>query len=182
MAAFAILAVVLTVLLFVTKDYRARIALRSELLTLGASYARVDADRRAVVVFIQPIGSADFSKFQQLHKLELQHFPVDAATLQAFSGLQQIDTLLLKSCSFADAQAWSQLSQNGNVRSLLFWGSPVDDSFVDMIATVPGIERVYFVGTQLTPAGADQLRLARPEIQVELFRMPGSAKAPATSK
>ena len=122
--------------------------------------------------------SADFSRFQQLRRLELQHFPVDAATLQAFSGLHQIDTLLLKSCSFADPQAWFQFAQNGNVRTLLFWGSPVDDTFVDKIATAPGLERVFFLGTQVTPAGVDQLRSARPEIQVELRLLPGSATMP----
>ena len=174
--------ITIIIALLLTKDYRQRIALQAELLSTGASYAHV-GENRAIqsLVFIQPVSAADFKKYRAIGTLDLKYFTVDANCLKAFAGLEQINRLMFNNCTIPDERDLSQLSKIGDIRSLLFWNTPVDDAAIDAIIEVPGLEIVSFRNTKVTQAGLDKLRLARPELRVDdspVVIGNGAAKSP----
>lgn len=152
---------------YLTKDYRERIALRAELFSTGATFVSVSPSRSIRVLYAAPITMETIGKYKQFESIELQGFDVDADSLDALAELEMVDVLLFQSCTFHDSPDVTPLSQMGRVRSLLFWNTPIDDEAIPAIAEVPGLKVVSLSATKVTPAGIDQLRSARPEIRID---------------
>ncbi len=167
LASVTIIAIAIAVTLYVTKDYRERMALRAELLSMGARFASVGDDHSIRVLFTEPVTTTEIKKYETLESVEFKQFSVDANSLKAFAGLRQVGTMMFQLCTIHDAHDLSQLSKIGGVRSLLFWHTPIDDTSIALIVQVPGLEVVSFSATKVTQAGVDQLRAARPEIRVD---------------
>ncbi len=161
------IAVAIVAALYATKDYRERMALRAELLSMGARYASVGEDRSITVLFTEPVSATELKKYEKLRSVEFKQMSVDATSLKALAGLRRVDRMLFELCTIDDAHDLSELSKIGGVRSLLFWHTPIDDAAIPTIAQVPGLEVVSFSATKVTQAGVDQLRMARPEIRVD---------------
>ena len=161
------IAVAIAVALYVTKDYRQRLALRAQLLSMGASWAKVDDDHAISVVFTEPVTASGLKKYETLGRVEFKRFSVDASSLKSFAGLTQVGCMMFQSCTVPDAEDLAELSKIGGIRALLFWHTPIDDASIAMIAEVAGLESVSFRDTKVTQAGVDQLRRARPEIRVD---------------
>jgi hypothetical protein len=159
-------AMALGIALYATKDYRERMALRRELLSNGAQFASVDVDRSIGLLFVKPITSNEFKKHKEIERIELQGFAVTEGSLMNLAGLESVRLLLFQSCTITQAQELAPLSEIGTLRSLLFWNTPIDDSFIDTIATLPGLESVDFHNTKVTEAGVNRLRSARPKVKV----------------
>jgi|SRR6476646_778233 len=161
------IAAAIAVALYVTKDYRQRLALRGQLLSMGASWAKVDDDHAISVVFTEPVTASGLKKYETLGRVEFKRFSVDASSLKSFAGLTQVGCMMFQSCTVPDAEDLAELSKIGGIRALLFWHTPIDDASITMIAEVAGLESVSFRDTKVTQAGVDQLRRARPEIRVD---------------
>jgi hypothetical protein len=131
--------------------------LERRLLLQGAVYARVDENRQSSVVFTQPLASGDLKDLKSIHKVELQGFAVDAATLKKLSTLERIESLMFQSCSPPDAAVLAEL-QNLPLKELHFWSTPITDEAVEQLSTLTDIESMTFINTQLTPAGISRLQ------------------------
>lgn len=161
------IAVAIAVALCLTKDYRQRMALRAELLSMGARWANVSDDHSISVLFIEPVGAKELKKYGKIGVVEFQQFSVDANSLRAFAGLTHVNSMRFQRCTVPDANDLSELSKIGGVHALLFMHTPIDDASIAMIAEVPGLEIVGFGDTKVTQAGVDQLHAARPEIRID---------------
>jgi len=162
-----VIAVAITVALYVTKDYRQRMALRAQLLSMGAAYANVGDDHSIRVVFAEPVTANELSKYESLRQVEFKWFSVDASSLKAFAGLREVGSMMFQPCTVPDANDLTELSKIDTLRSLLFWHTPIDDASIPRIADVPGLQVVSFRGTRVTQAGVDHLHNMRPEIRVD---------------
>jgi hypothetical protein len=158
-------AVLLAAALWLTKDYRERRAIERRLRLQGAVYARVDENQLSSAVFTQPLSSSDLKQFQSIHKVELQGFAVDAATLKKLSTLERIDSLMFQSCSLPDSATLAEL-KTLPLKELHFWSTPITDAAVDQLSTLTGVESMTFVNTQLTPNGIARLQAANPKLRV----------------
>jgi hypothetical protein len=158
-------AVLLAAALWLTKDYRERRAIERRLRLQGAVYARVDENRLSSAVFTQRLSSSDLKGLKSIHKLELQGFAVDAATLKKLRTLERIDSLMFQSCSLPDSAALAEL-QDLPLKELHFWSTPITDAAVDQLSTLTGVESMTFVNTQLTPNGIARLQAANPKLRV----------------
>lgn len=154
--------------LMATKDYRERMAIRSELLSMGATSAKVDSDRSISLFFTSPVTTTQWNQFKHVSAVELKGFSVDHKSLQNLAQIQAVDTLLLEQCTFADAEALAPLAAFRGLRCLLIWNTPLDDSAIDQLIAIRGLEIVDFHKTKITQQGADRLRAARPGIKVTL--------------
>jgi hypothetical protein len=161
------IAVAIAVTLYATKDYRQRMALRADLLSMGARWANVGDDHSISVLFTAPVTAREVKKYEELGHVELQGFAVDASSLKAFTGLRHINSMLFQSCTIHDVNDLSELSKIVGIYSLLFLHTSIDDASIAKIVEVLGLEVVSFKGTKVTQAGVDQLRSARPEIRVD---------------
>jgi hypothetical protein len=163
----AVIAAAIAAALYVTKDYRQRLALRAQLLSMGASWADVDDDHSISVVFTEPVTASGLKKYGTLGHLEFKRFSVDARSLKAFAELTDVGCMMFQSCTVTDATGLAELSKLGGIRGLLFWHTPIDDASIARIAEVRGLQIVSFRDTNVTQAGVDQLQRARPEIKVD---------------
>jgi hypothetical protein len=182
LAFVTLISIAIVVILFLTKDYRERMALQAELLSAGASYALVgESGAIQSLVFTKPVNATDFKKYGKLGTIEFQRFSIERNFLKAFAGLKQVNRVMVQSCTVPDARDLAQLSKIGQVRSLFFWNTPIDDASIDAVVEVPRLEAVGFRNTKVTQAGLDKLRLARPELRADYSPVvigSGTAKSP----
>jgi len=153
--------------LYATEDYRDRMALQVDLLsTTGAHFVSVDAAHRIVVLFTEPIMNSGIKKYKKIDSIELQGFLVTGDSIVNLAQLDSIDVMMFQSCEIPDSGALQPLTEIGSIRSLLFWNTAIDDSAIDLIANVPGLDIVDLRKTKVTQAGLDRLRSTRPEIRI----------------
>lgn len=153
--------------LYITKDFRERMALRAELLaTTGAQFVSVNADRRIGVLFTKNLVSSDLKKYKKIDSIELKGIAVTSDSMLNLAQLESVDVLLFQTCTIPDSRALEPLSTMGSLRALLFWNTVVDDAVLESIAAIPGLESVDFSNAQAPPAALERLRFARPEIKV----------------
>ena len=162
-----VIALLIVVGLYVTEDYRERMALQADLLsTTGAHFVSVNADYRIVILFTKPVETSEIKKYKKIDSIELQGFAVTSDSTVNLSQLDSVDVMLFQSCMIPDSRALKPLTEIGSIRSLLFWNTAIDDSAIDLIANVTGLDIVDFKKTKVTQAGLDRLRSTRPEIRV----------------
>lgn len=166
--ACAVVAVTLAIVLQLTKEYRRRLAIRADLMELGATHAVVLPGNRIRVLFTTPLTAADLAKHREIQGLEFKQTRIGADSLRHLNGLDRVDLLILDLCTLDSPDALAPLAQVGRVRSLLIWNTPVTDAAIDDIAAIPGLERLDLHRTAVTPAGLDRLRTLRPEIEATL--------------
>lgn len=168
MASTLIVAVALGITLLATKDYRQRMAMRSELLGLGADFAHVNPDRSVRLFITHDIESFDFTKCDDIESLELKGMHLDSGSLLKLVGLKHVDVIMLQSCTIEDANALAPLTRISCVDSLLIWSTPIKEDMIETIARVPGIKVVDLSNTQLTQMGINQLRAALPDANIQV--------------
>lgn len=160
-------ALLMVVGLYATKDYRERLELQADLKsTTGAYFVSVNAAHRIGLLFTKPVATSGIKKYSKIESIELQGFSVTSDSTANLAQLDSVEVIMFQSCVIPDSRALQQLAEIGQIRSLLFWNTAVDDSALDFIANVPGLKTVDFRKTKVTQPGLDRLRLLRPEISV----------------
>jgi hypothetical protein len=165
---FAVIAVGLALVLYVTKDYRERMAIRASILSHGASFARVNPGNSIGVLFTEPVASPDIARYGTIETIEFKGIRIESESLGNLTGLEHVDVMLFQMCTIDHPEELTPLSRIGGIHSLLFWNTSISDTSIDIIATIRGIKVVDFFNTLVTKEGVDRLRKARPEIEVFL--------------
>lgn len=160
-------AFIISGLLLLTKDYRERRQAEERLRGTGAVYAYVDEDRLATVVFNQPLTSKDLGKIKSIERVELQGFAVDDSTLDRLCELEQIDSLMVQSCTLVDVEALSRLERIPKLKWILFWNTPISDEAVEALSRLQQLEGLSFKNTKMTPAALDKLRTIIPGVKID---------------
>lgn len=164
-ASVAAVAIATALLLYATKGYRERMAIRSHLQSIGASYVTIHADNSIHVLFPESIGAPSIARYKRIKAIELRG-RITADSLRNLEGLEHIGVLLFQTCDVEDAEELLPLRDVGGIRGLLFWNTGITDASIDVIAGVPGLETVDLSNTRVTQEGVERLRAARPGVVV----------------
>lgn len=162
-----IIAVALAILLYATKTYRERLAIRSHLESLGAYHVKFGpANSISAAAFHDPVSSPAIAQYKRIEVLDFKEAHVTSESLTNVAGLEQVDTVLLILCDVQDEDL-IPLKKIGGIRILCLKNTKISDAAIDTIAAIPGLERVDVSKTLVTPQGIERLRAARPEINTD---------------
>jgi uncharacterized membrane protein len=118
-----------------------------------------------------PFGDSDLSLLAGLEPslvwLDLSRSAITDAGLATLAGFTRLRRLRLDNTAVTDA-GLAHLVSLGELRSLNLYGTAVTDDVVAHLTAMPALERVYLWSTQVSRAGGDALRAARPELAVDL--------------
>ncbi|MFN0016739.1 MAG: hypothetical protein ACKVP0_00685 [Pirellulaceae bacterium] len=159
-------AVAIVILLYATKSYRERLAIRSHLESIGAYHVRFGPSNSITAAFHNPISSPTIAQYKQISVLDFKEAHVTSASLANLAGLEHVGTILLTMCDVTDEDLLP-LQKIGGVRILCLRHTRITDAAIDTIAAIPGLERVDLSHTLVTPTGIERLHAARPSINTE---------------
>lgn len=167
----AVVALALKLAMYATRDYRQRLAIRSELESMGAYHVSFGQDNAPTgAAFHEPVRSAKIARFKKFAVLDFKGAHVTAESLEHVARLEHVGMMLLILCDVQDEHL-PPLTKIGGIRVLSLCHTKVTDSSIDTIAAIPGLEWVDVSDTLITQDGIDRLRAARPSIKIEpLFR------------
>lgn len=164
--AVTIAAVAIAILLYATKSYRERLAIRSHLESLGAYQVRFGPGNSITAAFHVPVSSPEIAQYKRIEVLDFKEAHVTSASLANLAGLEHVGIILLTMCDVTDEDLLP-LQKIGGVRILCLRHTKITDASIDTIAKIPGLERVDLSHTLVTPTGIKRLHATRPSINTE---------------
>ena len=112
------------------------------------------------------ISSPTIAQYKRIEVLDFKGAHVTSESLSNVAGLEQVGTVLLILCDVQDEDL-IPLKKIGGIRILCLKNTKISDAAIDTIAKIPGLERVDFSKTLVTPQGIERLRAARPAINTD---------------
>lgn len=161
-----IAAVAIAILLYATKSYRERLAISSHLESIGAYHVRFGPGNSISAAFHDPVSSPTIAQYKRIEVLDFKGAHVTSESLTNVAGLEQVGVVLLILCDVQDEDL-IPLKKIGGIRILCLKNTKISDAAIDTIAEIPGLERVDFSQTFVTPQGIERLRAARPAINTD---------------
>ncbi len=157
--------IALALLLYVTVEYRRQMAIRADLISLGAYSVRFGSGNSIQASFHDPVVSPSIAKFREFAVLDFKEARVTDESLQNLSGLESVDVIVFSLSDVRDDQL-SHLKSLGKVRHLWLSHTGLTDACVDALIDIPGLESVDVTGSLITENGIARLRAARPSVVV----------------
>ncbi len=171
LGAVTLISIALSLVMYATREYCERLAIRSELMSIGA-YSVGFGEENSIVsaAFHEPVASTDIARFKKFAVLDFKGADVTSESLDNLAGLEHVGMMLLILCDVQDEHL-PPLEKIGGIRILSLCHTRITDASIDTIAEIPGLEWVDVSDTLITQDGIDRLRAARPSIKIEpLFR------------
>ena len=159
--------ILISALLWATREYRRQLGIRRHLQSLGASwvgFTPTETTCQTNVVFGQPISNG-LDDYRELGFIEFKGFDVTAESVEKLEALERIERVLFVSCHIQDEDI-DPLANVRNLPLLIFWNARISDNSIETIAKVPGLQKVCFKNTAVTASGIRSLKTARPEVEV----------------
>ena len=160
-------AISLTVLMYLTVDYRKRRAMRLDLESMGAHFVRFGDGDAIHASFHDSIESDQISKYKKIAVLDLKEAHVTAESLKNLDGLEEIGTIVFSLSDVRDEHL-EDLKSIRKVRHLWLSHTELTDACVDSLVEIPGLESIDVSNTSLTQDGITRLRDARPALIVRV--------------
>jgi hypothetical protein len=165
LAAVAAVAIALALVMYLTKNYRKQLAIRSDLQAIGAYSIRFGTDNAIQASFHDPVVSSGIAKYPEIAVLDFKEAHVTEESLKNLSGLKSVGVMVFSLSDIQDDHL-RHLTTIGKVRHLLLSHTALTDDCVDAIIDVPGLESVDLTNSLITPNGIARLRAARPALIV----------------
>lgn len=151
---------------YTTRDYRNRIRIESDLVSMGASRVTFDEESRPKsVVFSKPLTSDRIAVYNPIDQFDLTGAHV---TEESILNMRR---LFLRGVNFEGSDISDrQLELLPNVRCishLSLKNTDVSDQSITAISSIERLSYVDLTGTRITPSGAEKLRALVPGITVE---------------
>lgn len=160
-------ALTIAILMYVTTNYRERLRVRAQLMSMGAYFVGFGADNLVdSVSFHDPIKSTEIARFQSIEVLDFKEAHVTPESIENIYGLKNVQMIVFDLSDVRDEDI-AKLKNINSLRTLWLSHTGVSDSCVDAIADIPGLEKVYLFSTQITQKGIDRLKDAKPLLNVK---------------
>lgn len=159
-------ALTIALLMYVTTNYRERLRVRAQLMSLGAYSVAFGSDNSVhSVAFHSPIKSLDIAHFQTIQTIDFKEAHVTPESLENISGLNNVRMIIFNLSDVCDEDI-AKLKNIDSLRTLWLSYTNLSDSCVDAIAGIPGLERVDLISTQISHEGFERLKAAKPMLIV----------------
>ncbi len=160
-------ALMIVLLMYLTTNYRERLRVRAQLMSMGAYFVAFGADNLVdSVAFHDPIKSPEIARFQSIIALDFKEAHVTPESLENIYGLKNLRMIVFNLSDVRDEDI-AKLKNINSLRTLWLSHTSLSDSCVDAIADIPGLESVDLISTQITQKGIDRLKAAKPLLIVK---------------
>lgn len=167
LGAVTVIAIALALLMYLTTEYRRRLAIRSDLQRMDAHSVIFSDSNSFSASFHVPVASPDIAKYRgQLQGLDFKGAHITDESLKNISGLETVDIIIFLRSDVRDDQL-RLLKQFCKVRVLWLSHTNLTDACVDAVLEVPGLEIIMVKNSKITESGMDRLRKARPSLTVQ---------------
>ncbi len=163
--AVVVASITMAILMYLTKDYRKQLAIRSSLGEMGAYSVQFGPGNSFQASFHDPVGSAEISKYSEIACLDFKEAHVTDESLANLSGLKSVG-LITFSLSDVRDEHLRHLNKLGKLRHLWLSHTGLTDACVEHLIDVPGLESVRVTKSLITQSGIRRLREARPSLVV----------------
>jgi hypothetical protein len=163
-AAIAVIAIVMSLVMYFTKEYRRQLAIRSDLQALGAYSVRFGSGGEIQASFHDPFASARIAKYRVFAVLDFKESHVTTASLDNLSGLKKVGVVIFSMSDVRDEHIL-QLKKIGKIQTLFLNNTKVTDACVDALIDLPHLESITTANTLITQSGLNRLRTARPSLK-----------------
>jgi hypothetical protein len=164
--AVAVIAVVVAVAELVTRDYRERRRIESDLHSMGAYYVGFDEHGHlAWVSFVVPVASPRIAEYRSIEHVDLAGAHVTDESIRHLAGLDHIGTIHLTHCDVNDNQL-QLLAAISSLTILRLNGARVTDDAIPAIASIHGLKAVDLSGTLVSKDGVTDLQRRCPDLVI----------------
>lgn len=164
--ATALIAAAVQVLLYLTADLRARMAIERNLSELGAYWVNVGDNRSISASFHSPIASSEIAKFGEIKTLDFKEAHITDESLQNLRGLKSVGFIVFGLSDVQDDQI-RLLKNIGRVRALMLTHTNLTDGCIDSLIELNGLETVVVSKAGLfSRQGLERLHAALPELKI----------------
>jgi hypothetical protein len=160
-----VVAVALALLMYFTIDFRKQLAIRADLLAMGAYYVHFGPGDDIHAAFHDPVASPDIAKYRHLAVLDFKEAHITAESLDNLADLEKVDVIVFSLSDVRDDHLL-QLKEIGSVRHLLLAHTQLTDACLDAIIDLPALETIDVTNSLITESGIERLQKARPKLTV----------------
>lgn len=162
-----IIACACSLALYLTASLRQRLAIQTELKTLGIDSVGFSGDNTVASIWaIRPIQAAFSEKFKKLQTADLKGSNYSAQSLAVLVKLAEVKFLILSASDVSDADV-AILKDVQGLKFLWLTNSNVTDACIDSLAQIPSLERIKLDGTNITSEGIGRLRSMKPMLKID---------------
>jgi hypothetical protein len=153
--------------LYLTISYRERLAIQSELQTLGIDGVGFGSGNEVTSIWAHgPIQDQFAQKYKRLEIADFKESTSSLKNIEVLAKMDEVKTLILSLSNVSNAEI-ATLKNVSGLKHLWLSNTRVTDACIDHLAEIQELETIKLNGTAITPQGIQRLHSMKPNLKIQ---------------